>query len=232
MASEIQKRFHSSFRFSKPAGLVAVLALLLLFSIGAQPVLAGKGGSSFLWQSYPTVDGTVTDSDFNGAGDWSMGTENMALAGFNAAGPGEHRVIYEFDVTNAPKVRGGQVILSLNYTGSRYDAIDPNMTLWIGAGNGSLDYSDFEAGKLVTSFNIFDTPQPPPNWYENHIDVTKEVVRLMNKGNNYILFTIHANPDDSIMQGAYFFSTVGTWSYSPDQFVPAQLTFVKERPKN
>jgi hypothetical protein len=225
------RKLHPSLRFPVHTLLATFLVLTLLTGVGSEIALANQGGRSYFWQAYPFSDGTVTDIDRDGEGDWIAGTYQMAFAGFDSFGPGEHRVVYEFDLRNAPRLAGGKAVLSINITGSRYEDIDPNLTLWIAAGNGSVDLNDFGAGEYVATFNVYDIERPPPEWYEAHIDVTKQLRKIMNQGADYVVFVIRANPAESHRQGGYYFSTIGTWPYSVEQFVPARLTLLKEHPQ-
>lgn len=178
------------------------------------------GNSSSAFSTPPIADGSVTDSDLDGAGESILDGLNSVLVGFNALGPGEHRGVYEFDVSSIPL--GATVLsatLALNETGTRFDGTDPNVTLHSGAGNGSLDASDFAAGTLVLGF-LSNTAGPSTRDYV--LDVRATVQELLDAGAQFIVFVVRPNPQASGGSGAILYSSNEIGVFSP-QFGPAEL---------
>lgn len=177
--------------------------------------------SSSALRTPPIADGSVTDVNLDGAGESILDGQNSVLVGFNALGPGEHRGVYEFDVSSLPI--GALVVsatLGLNLTGTRFDGTDPNLTLYAGAGNGSLDVSDFAAGSFVMGFLSNDAGQLVG--FDNVLNVRVAVQQLLDAGAQFIVFVLRPNPLASGGTGALLYSSneIGVFS---DQFGPAEL---------
>lgn len=170
----------------------------------------------------PIADGSVTDANFDGAGESILDGLNSVVVGFNALGPGEHRGIYEFDVSSIPA--GATVVsatLGLNAVGTRFVAgTDPNLTLYAGAGNGFLDVSDFAGGTLVLGFLANVTAAS----FDNVLDVRATMQELLNAEAHFIVFVIRPNPQASGGSGAILYSSNEIGPVDPSgQFGPAEL---------
>ena len=169
----------------------------------------------------PIADGSVTDANFDGAGESILDGLNSVVVGFNALGPGEHRGIYEFDVSSIPV--GATVIsatLGLNAIGTRFAGTDPNLTLYAGEGNGSLDASDFAGGTLVLGFFANMTAAV----VDNVLDVRATVQELLDAGAQSIVFVVRPNPQASGGSGAILYSGNEIGVVDPSgQFGPAEL---------
>jgi len=169
----------------------------------------------------PIDDAFVTDSNRDGVGDFTINGVNSVLVGFDAFGSGEHRGVYEFDVSSIP--RGSQIVsatLGLNSVGTRLSGTDRTLGLYAGMGNGIVDVSDFASGDFVARFIADDLG--PFARFDNLLDLTPSLQSLLHTGGAFIEVTIRPNPLAGGTAGGILFSTNELGSLS-SQFGPAEL---------
>lgn len=217
------------------AALAVLVSLLLSFNIGTVQASKKPPAPAPVWSAFPSADGTVTDVNFDGKGDWFSGDVGSMVVGFNALGqfsnfgPGEHRGVYEFNIRSAQKVKhNGHVLLYLNSVGTRVvqEGTDPHLTLYAGKGDGVVNLADFKAGKLVSAFDLYNPVMYAPDPYDVVIDVTPVVRDLIRHKAAYVVFVIRPNPAAKNTVGADLFSSNYTAQFS-DQFVPPKLVIEK-----
>lgn len=190
--------------------LMPILTALLTALVVASPA---RPASAVVLK--PVADGSVTDVNGDGRGDWILDGDNSVLVGFDAFGPGEHRGVYVFGLQTLSHCVITHATLRLNVIGSRFAGTDPNLTLYAAIGNQVLDLHDYAAEHFPRAFTTDVSPAP----VDAQIDVTP-VVRLASSG--VITFTIRPNPHARATAGALLFSSNETSQIS-DQFAPAEL---------
>ena len=150
----------------------------------------------------PVVDGSATDSDVNGEGDFVVDGLASVLVGFNTVfGPGEYRGVYEFDLQTVQSCGDVDATLRLNLTGTHLDGSDPALTLYGGSGDGALEASDFQSGGFVTAFSAFDA-----NPF-NEFDVSADVQRVIDARAGFVSFVVRPNPSAAAGRGAFLYSS-------------------------
>jgi hypothetical protein len=177
---------------------VAVVVGILLLAVVVVPV--GATASSEL---RAVADGSVIDFGPDGTPEGIHDGLGSVIVGFNAHfGPGEYRGVYEFDLSAVqPCAAGFAARLRLIFAGTFEPGPgapgDPNLTLYGGVGDGSIDLADFGAGSLQASFLAYDSP----------IDVTALVNSLVASAESGASFVARPNPDSAAVSGAFLFSS-------------------------
>ena len=168
----------------------------------------------------PVADGTIVDSDLDGAGD--LVVRGAVEVGFNHTyWPGELRGFYQFDLRGLPKDRpvvSAHLMIRMN--GTNRDGTDPDLTLFAGAGIGYPDESDFTAGTLISAFEALDRFGSAGGIC---LDLTDTVNRLRGDGADLITIVIRPNPLASTRAGTIGLSSSGDAKYG---FQPARLALV------
>jgi LysM repeat protein len=161
------------------------------------------------------ADGAIVDSDFDGTGDLVL--DGNVEVGFNPSyWPGELRGVYEFDLRSLASDEGVTAAhVLIPSSGTNKDGADPNLLLYAGPGDGRLDAADFAAGRLVGTFNVYQTESAM------YIDLTETIDRLRANGASFVTLVLRPNPAASGRQGAIFLGASGRAQYG-DQL--AQLT--------
>ena len=155
----------------------------------------------------PLADGTVVDSDLDGAGD--LVVDATVEVGFNQGyWPGELRGVYEFDLRGVPRdqdVTSARVMIPA--VGESGDGTDPHITLFAGAGNGQLDETDFTSGTLVRVVDAYEIGGAM------YIDLTDTFNRLHAHGADFVTLVLRPNPLASGRRGTIGLASSGAAKY-------------------
>jgi LysM repeat protein len=168
----------------------------------------------------PVADGTIVDSNLDGAGD--LVVPGSVLVGFNHTyWTGELRSFYQCDLRGLSRDRpvvSAHLMIRLN--GTNRDGSDPDLTLFAGAGTGYPDESDFTAGTQISAFEALDRFGSAGG---TCLDLTDTINRLRGAGADFITVVIRPNSLASTRAGTIVLSSSGDAKYG---FQPARLALV------